>query len=286
MMLIRNHLHFVSIEGNWDKEIHDERIAQAVEVLNENKAALVIASGTHAPHPHVSFFHDRLGEYTKEVLINNYEIPAMRVIPAYLFPYTSTYTIIDAFTNAVLIGWLACGLKRRRERMNVFFEPTTSAFHALRVEMLNLRACKYLNEFNVQLEISCKNKLTDEQLESEYQEELVRLSEMQSKDGLMMTGEWLDHEKKRSYDDLCGMKHDLAEAFKSVFKCSLLDIYQLSDLERLIFTLSWNQLANSKGLIDENFEDIYRYVESYFDVKVPDAIRLKMKSVMNEIKIE
>lgn len=60
----------------------------------------------------------------------------MRIIPAYLFPYTSTYTIIDAFTNAVLTGWFTCDLKRRDDDINVLFEPNTSVFHALRVEML------------------------------------------------------------------------------------------------------------------------------------------------------
>lgn len=48
---------------------------------------------------------------------------------------------------------------------------------------------------------------------SEYLGELVRLSEMKSKDGLITTGEWLDHGTKRSYDDLCSMKNDLEEAY-------------------------------------------------------------------------
>ena len=126
-----NNLHFVSIEGNWDKDIHDKRIEHAAMILEKNKHSLAIASGIYAPSTYSSFFSGRLGEYTKEILINKYGIPAMRIMPAYLFPYDSTYTIMDAFANAALIGWLSCGLRKRSNEMNVLLEPCTSEFHGL-----------------------------------------------------------------------------------------------------------------------------------------------------------
>jgi hypothetical protein len=286
-MLIKNNLHFVSVEGNWNKSIHDERIARAAMVLKENKSSLAIASGTYSPPLYSSFFQGRLGEYTKETLINKYGIPAMRIIPAYLFPYSSTYTIIDAFTNATLIGWVSCGLRKRNNKINVLLEPSTSAFHGLRVEILNNRACKYLHDFGVNIEVSCKNKLSNEILEKEYQGEISRLSEMQSSGALITTGEWLDKGKKKSYDDLHSMKYDLIEAFDNVFKFSSLhmDTCSLTDLERLIFTLLWNQLANSKRLSDKCFEEMYLYIKSNFDTSISNSTMLNMKKIVNELKI-
>lgn len=281
---IKNDLHFVSIEGNWDKDIHDERIAQAAMTLEKDKSSLAIASGTYAPSSYTSFFQGRLGEYTKDILINKYGIPAMRIIPAYLFPYSSTYTIIDSFVNATLIGWVSCGLRKRSNEINVLFELSTSAFHGLRVETLNNRACQYLHDFGVNIELSCRNKLPHEMLEKEHQEEIIRLSSMQSEGGLISTGEWLDNGKTRSYDDVASMKYDLAEAFKAVIKfpLSYLDINSLSDLERFIFTLSWNQLANSKKLSEEDIEKICLYVESNFNTNISSPEMLSIKKITNE----
>ncbi len=60
------------------------------------------------------------------------------------------------------------------------FEPSTSDFHGLRVETLNNRACQYLRNFNVNMDIICKNKLPLPILKKDYPEEAARLSEMQS----------------------------------------------------------------------------------------------------------
>lgn len=275
-----NNLHFVSIEGNWDKDIHDKRVEEAAMILEKNKSSLAIASATYAPSSYSSFFQGRLGEYTKDILINKYGIPAMRIIPAYLFPYSSTYTIIDAFTNAAVIGWVSCGLRKRSNEINVLFEPITSEFHGLRVEALDNRACQYLRDFDVNVQLSCRNKLPFAILEKEYPEEMVRLSDLRSKEGLITTGEWLDNGKKRSYDDLHSMKYDLAEAFKSVFKFSLSDIdnYLLSDFGRLIYTLIWNQMANSKSLSDKDIENICLYAESGFGADISNSEMLTIKS--------
>ncbi|MBE5983141.1 hypothetical protein ACOAOT_05735 [Lacrimispora sp. AGF001] len=280
---IKNNLHFVSIEGNWDKDIQDKRIAHAAKILMEDEFSLAIASATCAPPSYTSFFKGRLGEYTKEMLINKYGIPAMRIIPAYRFPYGSTYTIIDAFTNAAVIGWVSCGLKRRNREINVLFEPSTSDFHGLRVETLNNRACQYLRNFKVNMEILCTNKLPLPILKKDYQEEAARLSEMQSTKGLIHTGEWLDNGKTRSFDDLNNMKHDLFETFRSVFQISFSDMdnYMLSDFGRVIFTLLWNQMANNQKLSDQDFKNVCAFVRSWFGVDLSETeIQTIKKMVM------
>ena len=277
-MFIKNKLHFVSIEGNWDKNIHDERIAYAANILKKDESSFAIASGTCAPASYSSFFQGRLGKYTRETLMNQYGIQAMRILPAYLFPYNSTYTIIDAFANAALIGWGSCGLKKREDGIKVLFELGTSAFHGQRVEILNHRACKYLQEFGVHVELKCKNKLPWEEMERGHQEEVTRLQEMQGREGLITTGEWLDHGKRRSYDDINRMKEDLEEAFKEAgWSLNSIDIGSFSDLERLLFTLLWNELAGKKRLGEKEFDGICSYLTSHFGMNIPKEALMSMK---------
>lgn len=282
-MFTQKNLHIISVEGNWDRGIHDQRIADASVVLTKDPSSFVIASGTFAPSPYSSFFQGRLGEYTKKMLINKYNIPAMRILPAFLFPYRSTYTIIDAFANATLIGWISCGLKKRSEKITVLFEPITSEFHGLRVEKLNTRACKYLKNFNVDVQLSCKKKLSSETLKADYKEEIFRLSEMQSANGILTTGKWLDNKNIRSYDNLHNMKRDLTQAFNAFSKFSLSHInpFLLSDFERLIFTLSWNQFINTKKISDKEFDLIYEFIKSNFDINTapPKTLTRKIKNI-------
>lgn len=280
--MINNTLHFISIEGNWDKEVHDKRIGHAAMMLEKDKSSFAIASATYAPASYSSFFEGRLGEYTKDVLINKYGIPAMRIVPAYRFPYPSTYTIIDAFTNAALIGWVSCGLRKRSNQINVLFEPVTSEFHGLRVEILNNRACQYLRNFNVNIELSCRDKLPIAILEKDYPEEKVRLSDLQSPEGLITTGKWQDHGKARSYDDLDSMKHDLAEAFRAVFQFSVSDMDDnlLSDSGRLIFTLLWNQMVNTQALSDKDIKEVCIYARNCFDANISEAEMLTIKKII------
>ena len=282
---IKNNLHFVSIEGNWDKDIHDKRIAHAAKILMEDEFSLAIASATCAPPSYSSFFQGRLGEYTKEMLINKYGIPAMRILPAYRFPYDWSYTIMDAFTNAAVIGWVSCGLKRRNREINVLFEPSTSDFHGLRVETLNNRACQYLGNLNVNIDLSSRNKLPLSILKKDYPDEAARLSEMQSTEGLIATGEWVDNGKIRSFDDLNSMKHDLFEAFQSVFQISLSDMdhYILSDVGRIIFTLLWNQMANNQKLSDKDFKNVYAYARSWFDANISETEILMIKKIIRNL---
>lgn len=281
-MLKKNTLHFVSIEGNWDKDIHDKRIAYGASILKKDESSFAIASGTFAPSSYSSFYEGRLGEYTRERLIKEYGIQEMRILPAYLFPYSSTYTIIDAFANAVLIGWVSCGLrKRKEEEVRVLLEPSTSAFHGQRVEILNRRACKYLQELGVKVELTCKNKLSYETMEKEYQDEIQRLQEMQGREGLITTGEWLDHGKRRSYDDMESMKKDLEKAFKEVFHSThCMDIYSFSDLERFLFTLLWNGLAGKGTLSEKELEDVCFYASSHFEADISRETILQMKRII------
>ncbi len=277
----KNKLHFVSIEGNWDKDIHDKRIAYGASILKEDEFSFAIASGTYAPPSYSSFYEGRLGEYTRETLIKEYGIQAMRILPAYLFPYSSTYTIIDAFANATLIGWVSCGLKKREEEINVLLEPSTSAFHGQRVEILNHRACKYLQKLGVRVELLCKNKLSYEALERDHQEEITRLQEMQKREGLITTGEWLDHGKRKSYDDMERMKEDLEEAFKETFQSAFCeDIYSFSDLERLLFTLLWNILAGKRTLSEKEFEDACSYIRLHLETDIPKETMLHMRKAI------
>uniref|UniRef100_UPI0032E3D53D hypothetical protein n=1 Tax=Lacrimispora sp. TaxID=2719234 RepID=UPI0032E3D53D len=271
----------------WDKDIHDKRIAHAAMILMKDKSSLAIASATCAPPSYSSFFQGRLGEYTKDILINKYGIPAMRIIPAYRFPYGSTYTIIDAFTNAVVIGWVSCGLKRRNSEINVLFEPSTTDFHGLRVEALNKRSCQYLRDFNVNIELLCRNKLPLPILEKDYPQEAARLSEMQSKKGIIATGEWVDNGKTRSYDDLHSMKYDLVEAFKSVFHYSLTDPdhYLQSDIDRIVLTLLWNQMANSNNLSDKDIKSICSFAGLYFDADITESGMKTINKIIHNQKI-
>ena len=277
-------LHFVSVEGNWEKEIHDKRMEHAARILKKNKASLAIASGTYSPSLYSSFYQGRLGEYTKDTLINKYGIPAMRILPAYSFPYSSTYTIIDAFANAILIGWVSCGLKKRDNKINVLFEPCTSDYHGFRVEALNHRACQYLQNFDVNFQLSCRDKLPLPILEKEYPQEVARLSKLQSEGGLITTGEWLDNGKTRSYDDLDSMKNDLFEAFKSVFQFSHFDTDTkfLSDSGRLIFTLLWNQIINSGKLSDRDIKNICLYAQSEFNAEIYNSEIIAIKSMLKQ----
>ena len=281
MKLKKNKLHFVSIEGNWDKDIHDERIAYGASILKEDECSFAIASGTYAPPSYSSFYEGRLGEYTRERLIKEYGIEARRIVPAYLFPYRSTYTILDAFANAVLIGWVSCGLKKREEEIKVLLEPSTSAFHGQRVEILNRRACQYLQELGVRVELLCKNKLSYERLEREHQEEMTRLQEMQRREGLITTGEWLDHGVRKSYDDMEGMKNDLEEAFKETFQSAFcIDSYSFSDLERLLFTLLWNELTGKQTLSEKEWEDVCSYIRVHWETDIPKETLLHMKRII------
>lgn len=277
-------LHFISVEGNWEKGIHDKRIEHAAKILEKNKSSLVIVSGTYSPSLYSSFYPGRLGEYTKDTLINKYGIPAMRILPAYSFPYSSTYTIIDAFANAILIGWVSCGLRKRENEINVLFEPGTSDFHGLRVETLNHRACQYLHNFDVNIQLSCRNKLPLPILEKEYPQEVVRLSKLQSEGGLITTGEWLDNGKSKSYDDLDSIKNDLGEAFKSVFQLSHFDMDTkfLSDSGRFIFTLLWNQITNSGKLSDIDIENICLYTRSEFNAEISNSEMMAIKSMIKQ----
>ena len=132
------------------------------------------------------------------------------------------------------------------------------------------------------MDILCRNKLPLPILEMDYPEEAARLFKMQSAKGLIATGEWVDDEKTRSFDDLNHMKHDLFETFRSVFQISLSDMdnYRLSDIERVIFTLLWNHMSNNQKLSDQDFKDVCAYVRSWLDVDFQETEMLTIKKII------
>ena len=280
-----NSLHFVSVEGNWDKTVHDQRIDDAAKALEIDKSAIAIASGTYAPPVYTSFFNNPLGEYTKEILINTYGIQAMRIIPAYIFPYRFTYTTIDAFTNAVIIGWLSCGFQKRNTKIHVLSTPVTSAFHGLRAEILNKRAYKYLSDLNVDIDVQCENKIPFEILKEKHPEETERITEMKSRHGIIQAGKWSDDGIQRDYDDLNGMKRILSKAFEPYFKKSsyLIDCDTLSDSERFIITFALNQFINNGKISRNDFGDICYCAETNFEVKISDRELRNISEIIDEL---
>jgi len=284
-MFNNNSLHFVSIEGNWEKYLHEERIANAAIALTNNNS-FAIASGTNSPPEYASFFNGKLGVYTRDILMHDYNIPAMRIIPAFLFPYNLTYTIIDAFTNASIIGWISCGLKKRVNKINVTFEPNTSAFHWGRVELINNRACEYLRKLNVNVNLLCKNKDSKIEMNNKFREENVRLSALHSKGGLLETGKWTDNGRDRSFDDICDMKVDLFKAIHSTLpSLSLDESNAFEDLDRLVFILLWNIYVNCKKISNNDVEDIFYFIDDNYAFKLSEGnissrINNLVKSIM------
>lgn len=277
-------LGFVSIEGNWNKHLHEERIANAASSLINNKNSFAIASGTNSPPQHASFFNGKLGVYTRDMLIRDYNIPAIRIIPAFLFPYSLTYTIIDAFTNAAIIGWISCGLKRRTDKINVTFEPSTSSFHWRRVELINNRACECLKGLNVNVSLLCRNKAFKTGKDKNAQEEALRLSALRSKGGLLETGNWMDNGRDRNLDDISYMMSDLFKAFNSTFPSLPFDKSDiLNDLERLVFIFLWNAYVNFKEISNKDVEDIFCFIENNYGIKLAETVI--SRKITNLIKL-
>lgn len=266
-------LGFVSIEGNWEKDVHEERIANAASLLINNKNSFAIASGTNSPPEHASFFNGKLGVYTRDMLIRDYNIPAIRIIPAFLFPYSLTYTIIDAFTNAAIIGWVSCGLKRRVNKINVTFEPSTSSFHWRRVELINNRACECLKGLNVNVNLLSKDNALKMGKDKNAQEEAWRLSALRSKGGLLETGNWMDNGRNRNLDDISFMRSDLFKAFNSTFSSLPFDESDiLNDLERIVFIFLWNAYVNCKKISNSDVEDIFYFIEDNYGIKLAETL--------------
>lgn len=281
-MAKKHDFHFISVEGNWDKKIHDERIEFAAKLLEENPSAFVIASGTYAPEPYSSFCNTPLGKYTAETLISKYEISPARIIPAYLLSFEFTYTIIDAHANSAFIGWLSCGFKRRESEINVLFEPCTSQFHGLRVEMLNARACNFMKALNVNIELQCKNKLTREEMEKNHSGEIERLATMKENGGLLSSGEWLDNGERKSFDDIKEMSQLIRKFFsnKECFSAKKVNIDEWSDIERLSFLMYLNTYYNNREMDKISIKRIIESAQAIYTTQFPKPLENKLLSLL------
>ncbi|KUI97141.1 hypothetical protein [Vibrio sp. MEBiC08052] len=276
--------HFISVEGNWDKNIHDERIECAANLLEADQSAFVIASGTYAPEPYSSFYNAPLGRYTAETLISKYKISPERIIPAYLFSFQFTYTIIDAYANSAFIGWLSCGLKRRENEINVLFEPCTSQFHGLRVEMLNARACNFMHDLHVNVELQCKNKLTREEMEKDHSGEIERLTAMKENGGLLSSGEWLDNGVKKSFGNIIEMSQLISKSFSKelCFPARGINIDEWSDIERLLLLMTFNFKSYSKQIDAAALSKIIESAQNRYNIQIPDSASKKLLSLLTE----
>jgi hypothetical protein len=274
--------HFVSVEGNWDREIHNNRIKRAAKILESNKSAFVIASGTYAPDPYSSFYDGPLGRYTAETLIKKYNISPERIIPAYIVPFDYTYTIIDSYANAAFIGWLTCGLKQRYDEINVLFEPCTSQFHGLRVEMLNNRACNYLHDFQVNVDLLCNNKLTKKELKRDHPGEIERLNAMKEKGGLLYNGEWLDDGINKSFDDIVEVSRLINTVFSNALNISSseIDLGNWTDNERLLLLMSLNQKVNTHHIDEESIQFLTDIINNNHKVQLPRSAIEKISSLL------
>ncbi|MDW2798011.1 hypothetical protein RZO55_10530 [Clostridium boliviensis] len=81
------------------------------------------------------------------------------------------------------------------------------------------------------------------------------------------------------------MKNNLSEAFKPVFEFSNfnMDTNFLSDSGRLIFTLLWNQITNSRKLSDRDIENICLYACSEFNADISNSEKMAINSMIKQI---
>ena len=260
-------LKFISVEGNWDQSIHDARLSMAANIISEDHKCYAIASGTRPPAQYSSFTKTSLGEYTSKRLIEKANSTSVRIFPAYLIPHEFTYTILDAYTNSIIIGWLASGLKTRSSSIKVVLIPVTSKFHTQRVLAINKKAVECLSLFGLNVEVESAFPPDSNDIYSSCPEENKKISKMREKDGILSTGTWIDGERQRSFGDIEIMRKDLLAAISSTFGTRIghKQIFCLSDIERVILTVSWLFHANRTGQEKISFDLIYTEVVKRFD---------------------
>jgi hypothetical protein len=261
-------LTFVSVEGFWEKPIHDARVAEAAKKLNEHPQAFAIATATHAPAPCTSFTNRPLGQYTAQKLIEDYKIDPARILPAYLFPQKTTYTIIDAYSNAMMIGWLCSGLSARSEIIHISLYPVSAGFRAQqeRIVLLNARSTKALEKLSIKVTIyPASNMKSFKPVSAEDQEEMQKLAALKKPGSVIDTGTWQGNSGiPRSFDNIDAIKSEIALAVEAIFgkQISRSALFELSDMERLLLTLVWNVKANTGA--NYNLDALYKMACHYF----------------------
>lgn len=262
---------FISVEGFWEKPIHDARVEEAAEKLLADPNAFAIATATHAPPSCISFTNEALGKYSAYKLIHDYNISPMRIIPAYLFDQPYTYTIIDAYSNAIAIGWVSCGLVNTSHPVSIELSPVTAGFlfQWQRILELNTRSLQVLKNLSVNVAINPPNKiLPTNQMMSDCQEEATKLLKIREHGGVIETGSWDDGSGVvRNFDNLNDMRYEIFKAFQATFGNGINYemLFHLNDLERIIITFLWNIKSNSEKVTEADWDDIYQAIGRYFN---------------------
>lgn len=264
-------INFVSVEGFWEKPIHDARLREAAEKLLADPNAFAIATATYAPTPCVSFTNQPLGQYTASKLIKEYKISPMRILPAYLFDQKTTYTIIDAYSNAIMIGWVCAGLAYSKENKIAVLSPVTAGFLEQweRIFELNIRATKVLKTLSIEVTIKHPtNKMTFDQLLTACPEEANKLTKIKKPGEVLDTGIWDGNSGiTRSFDNIQAMRQEIVNAFAKVFDSNIngSKIFELNDVERILSILLWNTKANTAAISSGDFNKISNHLNNYFE---------------------
>jgi|HubBroStandDraft_1064217.scaffolds.fasta_scaffold19893_2 hypothetical protein len=208
----------VSVEGNWDTAINARRLDFAAAAFRRADADFIISSGTYEPGlPSTDrALVKKLGEQNADALRDLQGIDPALVIPAYAFPFEFTYTVIEAFGNACVIGWLISGFERRSIPGRVDFAPVSSGAHCERVHVLNIRACQALTQFNVATAVR-RQKLSGPDDPERVEREAGKLRQLTRPGGVIATGRWFHGDEERSFDDPALMRATFAGMIKAIF---------------------------------------------------------------------
>jgi hypothetical protein len=241
-------LTFISVEGFWEKKVHDARVAEAAEKLNEHSTAFAIATATYPPANCICFTDILLGQYTTHKLIGEYKINPARILPAYLFPQKTTYTIIDAYSNAMMIGWLCNGLSKKEHQIKARLYPVSDGFRVQqeRILLLNVLSTKILEKLSIYVEVLPVNKtIVFEDVLKIDKEEAQKLEAIKKPDSVLYTGKWNGNSgTPRAFDNIDAMKTEIMKAFG--IKEAMRDIvFGLPDLERILLTMILNVKKNT-----------------------------------------
>jgi hypothetical protein len=210
-------LSIVSLEGNWDAAINAGRLAVAVSTFSQSNADFIIVSGTYEPGSAVNARAPsrKLGERNTQILRDVSDIDPALIVPAHAFPFDFTYTTIEAFGNACVLGWLMSGFTRQPVAGHVDFAPISSGVHCRRVHALNVRACQALEQFNVKARVLRQQPLDPDEPEM-IASEARKLDELTRADGVIATGRWFHGAEEWSFDDPHLMRAMIARMFITV----------------------------------------------------------------------
>lgn len=257
---------FVSVEGFWEKTVHDARVAEAAKKLREYPLAFAIATATYPPAQCTCFTDRPLGEYSAHKLIEKYGINPARIIPAYRLPQKTTYTIIDAYSNAMMIGWLCGNLSQNANTIHASLYPVSDGFRAQqeRILLLNTRATDALKKLSIELTIHpAAETLTFEQISAIDQEEAQKLASLKKPGSLLYTGTWAGNSGiTRSFDNIEAMKNEIAQAFGMPNNYG--SLFELSDVTRLMLIMNWNIRTNTSKKDNSYFDKICTMIKDYF----------------------